>query len=64
MFVTVICANDSMELAFLPGTPFNAIESHKRKIKRKMDKRYPDRNVYVHIHEVELLEVTDETNAT
>lgn len=58
-FITVICANDSMELAFLPGTSDNTIVKHKRRIKREVDKLHPSANMYVHIHEVELLEVNN-----
>jgi len=60
--IKIICANDSMELAFLPDTPKEIIQAEILKIKDKMDKLYPsnsgfgNNSVYVHIHEVKLYE--------
>ena len=52
--ITIICANDSMELAFLPGTNEQIIEQEKRRIKKEINKRYKPNNIYVHLHTVEL----------
>ena len=53
MKITVICANDSMELAFPPDTAAKVINVQLSRIKKEMDGRYPSGNVYVHTDEVE-----------
>ena len=59
--IKIICANDSMELAFLPDTPDSIIQTELSKMKDKMNKQYPSDSgfgsrVYVHIHEVKIYE--------
>ena len=60
MMIKIICANDSLELAFLPGTPDEVIEKEMQRIKAKYLKSCPPAfpgllpPVYVHLHEVEV----------
>ncbi len=58
MKVTIICANDSMELAFLPNTEPKIIEQQWQKIEEKYIERYKHQrippSIYVHLHEVDV----------
>lgn len=53
MKITVICANDSMELAFPPDTDAKIIASHQQRISTEMDHKLGVGRVYVHLDEVE-----------
>jgi hypothetical protein len=53
MKINVICANDSMELAFPPDTDAKIINVELARIKKLMDGRYDHNSVYVHLDEVE-----------
>jgi len=64
MKITVICANDSLELAFPPGTCKDIIEEYKLKVKQKLNEQYPNNNIYVHTHDVDFLEIKNETITT
>lgn len=55
MIISIICANDSMELAFAPGTDAKIIASHKRRISKEMDRKHGVGVVYVHLDEVPFL---------
>ena len=54
--ITLICANDSIELAFHPDVKSGVIEKHKKRITKKLTERYKHTmhtNIYVHYHTVE-----------
>lgn len=60
--ISVICANDLMEVAFPLGISKGVIEQHRLRIRDEMNKRYPDGNVYVHVHTVQLFGTEKENN--
>ena len=53
MKINVICANDSMELAFPPDTDAKIINVELSRIKKLIADKYGHKSVYVHIDEVE-----------
>lgn len=54
--IQILCANDSMELAFMPNTDAAVIESEKQKLqiefKDKVSKREMRSLPYIHVHTV------------